>query len=210
MSDGTTSTTRHPDDRSAAVDRPRIAAAVREILLALGEDPEREGLRETPARVARMYDEVFAGLHADPAAHLGVTFAEEHREMIILRDIPFASFCEHHLLPFTGHAHIGYIPNGRIVGLSKLARVVEGYARRPQIQERLTSAIADALLRTLRPDGVAVLIEATHTCMTIRGVQKPGATMVTSAVRGGFRERAATRAEFFALVGHTARGGATS
>ena len=193
-----------------AVDGPRIAAAVREILLALGEDPERDGLRETPARVARMYDEVFAGLHADPAAQLNVTFAEEHREMIILRDIPFASFCEHHLLPFTGHAHIGYIPNGRIVGLSKLARVVEGYARRPQIQERLTSAIADALLRTLRPDGVAVLIEATHTCMTIRGVQKPGATMVTSAVRGGFRERAATRAEFFALVGHTARGGATS
>lgn len=189
MSDDTTSTTRPPDDRSAAVDRPRIAAAVREILLALGEDPERDGLRETPARVARMYDEVFAGLHADPAAQLNVTFAEEHREMIILRDIPFASFCEHHLLPFTGHAHIGYIPNGRIVGLSKLARVVEGYARRPQIQERLTSAIADALLRTLRPDGVAVLIEATHTCMTIRGVQKPGATMVTSAVRGGWTSR---------------------
>jgi GTP cyclohydrolase I len=210
MSDSTTSTTPHADDRSAAVDRPRIAAAVREILLALGEDPERDGLRDTPARVARMYDEVFVGLHADPAAHLDVMFAEEHREMIILRDIPFASFCEHHLLPFTGHAHIGYIPNGRIVGLSKLARVVEGYARRPQIQERLTSAIADALMRTLRPDGVAVLVEATHTCMTIRGVQKPGATMVTSAVRGGFRERATTRAEFFALVGHTARGGATS
>ncbi len=210
MSDDTTSTTRHPDDRSDAVDRPRIAAAVREILLALGEDPERDGLRDTPARVARMYDEVFAGLHTDPATQLNVTFAEEHREMIILRDIPFASFCEHHLLPFTGQAHIGYIPNGRIVGLSKLARVVEGYARRPQIQERLTSAIADALMRTLRPDGVAVLIEATHTCMTIRGVQKPGATMVTSAVRGGFRARPATRAEFFALVGHAARGGATS
>lgn len=196
--------------RHGAVDQPRIRAAVREILLALGEDPARDGLRETPARVARMYAEVFAGLRAEPAAHLQVTFAEEHREMIILRDIPFASFCEHHLLPFTGHAHIGYIPNGRIVGLSKLARVVEGYARRPQVQERLTSAIADALLHTLRPDGVAVLLEATHTCLTLRGVQKPGATMVTSAVRGGFRERPATRAEFFALVGHAGRGGGTA
>ncbi len=210
MSDDTTSITRPPGDRGDAVDRPRIAAAIREILLALEEDPERDGLRDTPARVARMYAEVFAGLHADPTAHLDVMFAEEHREMIILRDIPLASFCEHHLLPFTGHAHISYIPNGRIVGLSKLARVVEGYARRPQIQERLTSAIADALLHTLRPDGVAVLIEATHTCMMLCGVQKPGATMVTSAVRGSFRERAATRAEFFALIGHTARGGARS
>ena len=196
--------------RTGGVDRPRIEAAVREVLLAIGEDPDRDGLRDTPTRVARMYAEIFAGLRADPAAPLQVTFAEEHREMIILRDIPFASFCEHHLLPFTGHAHIGYIPNGRIVGLSKLARVVEGYARRPQVQERLTSAIADTLMATLRPDGVAVLIEATHTCMTIRGVQKPGATMVTSAVRGGFRERPATRAEFFALVGHAGRAGAAS
>ncbi len=201
-----------PGDAEAlaqAVDRPRIEAAVREILLALGEDPDRDGLRETPARVARMYAEVFAGLRADPAEPLRVTFAEEHREMIVLRDIPFASFCEHHLLPFTGHAHIGYIPNGRIVGLSKLARVVEGYARRPQVQERLTSAIADTLMDTLRPDGVAVLIEATHTCITIRGVQKPGATMVTSAVRGGFRRCPTTRAEFFALVGHAGRGSAS-
>jgi GTP cyclohydrolase I len=210
MSDDITSTMRHTDDPGNAVDRPRIAAAVREVLLALGEDPERDGLRDTPARVARMYAEVFAGLRADPAAHLGVTFDEPHREMIILRDIPFASFCEHHLLPFTGHAHIGYIPNGRIVGLSKLARLVEGYARRPQVQERLTSAIADALMDTLRPDGVAVLIAATHTCMTIRGVQKPGATMVTSAVRGGFRRRPATRAEFFALVGHAGRAGVSA
>ncbi len=199
-----------PGDAEAlaqVVDRPRIEAAVREILLALGEDPARDGLRDTPARVARMYAEVFAGLGTDPAAALRVTFEEEHREMIVLRDIPFASFCEHHLLPFTGHAHIGYIPDGRIVGLSKLARLVEGYARRPQVQERLTSAIADALMDTLRPDGVAVLIEATHTCMTIRGVQKPGATMVTSAVRGGFRRRPATRAEFFALVGRAGRDG---
>lgn len=193
-----------------AVDERRIAAAVREILLALGEDPDRDGLRDTPARVARMYAEVFAGLQTDPTRHLRVTFDESHREMIVLRDIPFASFCEHHLLPFTGHAHIGYIPNGRIVGLSKLARLVEGYARRPQVQERLTSTIADALMDTLRPDGVAVLLEATHTCMTIRGVQKPGATMVTSAVRGGFRRRAATRAEFFALVGQAGRAGNAS
>lgn len=188
------------------MDGPRIEAAVREILLAVGEDPDRDGLRDTPARVARMYAEVFAGLEGDPAAALSVSFPEDHREMVVLRDIPFASFCEHHLLPFTGHAHIGYIPNGRVVGLSKLARLVEGYARRPQVQERLTSAIADTLMNTLKPDGVAVLIEASHTCMTIRGVQKPGATMVTSAVRGGFRARPATRAEFFALIGHGGHG----
>ena len=208
MDDGDAGTSGDTTQRGR-VDRLRIAAAVREILLALGEDPEREGLRGTPARVARMYAEVFAGLRSDPTEALQVTFAEEHREMIILRDIPFASLCEHHLLPFIGHAHIGYIPNGRIVGLSKLARVVEGYARRPQVQERLTSVIADTLMDTLRPDGMAVLIEATHTCMTIRGVQKPGATMVTSAVRGGFDRRPATRAEFFALVGHAGRGSAS-
>jgi GTP cyclohydrolase I len=187
------------------MDLPRIEAAVREILLAIGEDPDRDGLRETPARVARMYAEVFAGLAVDPQAVPPVTFPEEHHEMVILRDIPFASFCEHHLLPFTGMAHIGYIPNGRIIGLSKLARLVETFARRPQVQERMTSAIADTLMETLQPDGVAVLIEASHTCMTIRGVQKPGATMVTSAVRGGFRNRSATRAEFFALIGHAER-----
>jgi GTP cyclohydrolase IA len=187
------------------MDLPRIEAAVREILLAIGEDPDREGLAATPARVARMYAEVFAGLEVDPHTVPIVTFPEDHREMVVLRDIPFASFCEHHLLPFTGMAHIGYIPNGRIIGLSKLARLVETFARRPQVQERMTSDIADTLMDTLRPDGVAVLIEATHTCMTIRGVQKPGATMVTSAVRGGFRSRPATRSEFFALVGHTER-----
>ena len=187
------------------MDLPRIEAAVREILLAIGEDPDRPGLADTPARVARMYAEVFAGLEHDPHEVLQVTFPEDHREMVVLRDIPFASFCEHHLLPFTGMAHVGYIPNGRVIGLSKLARLVEVFARRPQVQERLTSAIADTLMASLNPDGVAVLIEAAHTCMTIRGIQKPGATMVTSAVRGGFRRRPATRAEFFALVGHPGR-----
>lgn len=187
------------------MDLPRIEAAVREILLAIGEDPDRDGLRDTPGRVARMYAEVFAGLAVDPLASTPTTFPEDHREMVILRDIPFASFCEHHLLPFTGVAHVGYIPNGRIIGVSKLARLVETFARRPQVQERLTSAVADTLMQTLEPDGVAVLIEAAHTCMTIRGIHKPGATMVTSAVRGGFRSRPATRAEFFALVGHSGR-----
>jgi len=187
------------------MDLQRIEAAVREILIAVGENPDRDGLMDTPTRVARMYAEVFAGLETDPADVLTVTFAEDHREMVILRDIPFASFCEHHLLPFTGLAHVGYIPNGQIIGVSKLARLVETFARRPQVQERMTSAIADTLMDTLQPDGVAVLIEATHTCMTIRGIQKPGSTMVTSAVRGGFRSRPATRAEFFALIGNAGR-----
>ena len=181
-------------------DLPRIEAAVREILIAIGEDPDREGLVRTPARVAAAYAELFAVLRDDPRRHLAVTFDEGHKEMVILRDIPFASSCEHHLLPFTGHAHVGYIPQGRVVGLSKLARLVEGYARRPQVQERLTSEIADALMEEVQPDGCGVVIEATHTCMTIRGIQKPGATMVTSAVRGGFRRRPETRAEFFAIV----------
>ena len=185
---------------AAGFDLPRIEAAVREILLAIGEDPDREGLVRTPSRVAAAYAELFAGLLDDPRRHLGVTFDEGHKEMVVLRDIPFASSCEHHLLPFTGHAHVGYIPQGRVVGLSKLARLVEGYARRPQVQERLTSEIADALMEEVRPDGCGVVIEAVHTCMTIRGIQKPGATMITSAVRGGFRRRPETRAEFFAIV----------
>lgn len=187
------------------VDTIRIQAAVREILLAVGEDPEREGLLRTPERVAAAYVELFAGLQDDPRRHLRVTFDEQHREMVVLRDIPFASLCEHHLLPFTGHVHIGYVPQGRVVGLSKLARLVEGYARRPQVQERLTSAIANVLMEELEPDGCGVVIEATHTCMTMRGIQKPGATMVTSAVRGGFQRRGETRAEFFSIVRH--RGG---
>lgn len=185
---------------AADVDTARIGAAVREILLAVGEDPDREGLVRTPARVANAYAELFAGLREDPRRHLDVTFDEHHHEMVVLRDIPFASVCEHHLLPFTGRAHIGYIPQGRVVGLSKLARLVEGYARRPQVQERLTSEIADAIMETLRPDGCGVVIEAVHTCMTLRGVRKPGATMVTSAMRDGFRRRPETRAEFFAIV----------
>jgi GTP cyclohydrolase IA len=190
---------------AAPFDLPRIERAVREILLALGEDPDREGLRRTPARVAAAYAELFAGLREDPRAHLATSFDEGHKELVVLRDIPFASLCEHHLLPFTGVAHVGYIPQGRVVGLSKLARLVEGYARRPQVQERLTGEIADALMDELAADGCGVVIEAVHTCMTIRGVRKPGATMVTSAVRGGFRRRPETRAEFFAIVGVGAR-----
>ena len=182
------------------IDKPRIEAAAREILLAIGEDPDREGLQRTPRRIADAYAELFAGLFEDPREHLKATFDEGHKEMVVLREIPFASLCEHHLLPFTGVAHVGYIPRGRIVGLSKLARLVEGYARRPQVQERLTSEIADALMDVLQPDGCGVIIDAVHTCMTIRGVEKPGASMVTSAMRGGFRTRPETRAEFMAIV----------
>lgn len=187
---------------AAGVDLDRISVAVREILLAVGEDPDREGLARTPERVAKSYAELFSGLREDPRRHLDVTFDEHHHEMVVLRDIPFASVCEHHLLPFTGHAHIGYIPKGRVVGLSKLARLVEGFARRPQVQERLTSEIADAIMETLRPDGCGVVIEAVHTCMTLRGVKKPGATMVTSAMRDGFRRRPETRAEFLSFIGN--------
>jgi GTP cyclohydrolase I len=190
---------------ATGIDLPRIERAVREILVAVGEDPDREGLVRTPERVARAYAELFSGLREDPRRHLAVTFDERHHELVLLRDIPFASVCEHHLLPFTGRAHVGYIPQGRVVGLSKLARLVEGYARRPQVQERLTSEIADAIMETLRPDGCGVVIEAVHTCMTLRGVGKPGATMVTSALRGGFRRRPETRAEFLAFVRHGSR-----
>jgi GTP cyclohydrolase I len=190
--------------RNGRVDGPdsdRIERAVRELLLAVGEDPEREGLRDTPARIARMYAEIFSGLWEDPAGHLAVGFAAGHDEMVILRDIPFYSTCEHHLVPFHGTAHVGYIPNGRVVGLSKLARVVETFARRPQLQEQLTSQIADVIMDVLDPDGVAVVIEAEHLCVTMRGVKKPGAKMVTSAVRGSFKRSAVTRAEFLSLVG---------
>jgi GTP cyclohydrolase I len=182
------------------IDLARIEQAVREILIAIGEDPDREGLARTPARVAAAYAELFAGLREDPRRHLRVTFDEGHQEMVVLRDIPFASMCEHHLLPFTGFAHVGYIPKGRVVGLSKLARLVEGYARRPQVQERMTSEIADAIMEELAPQGCGVVIEATHTCMTIRGIQKPGATMITSAMRGGFKRRPETRAEFLEII----------
>ncbi len=182
------------------VDQERAARAVREILEAIGEDPAREGLVETPRRIAEMYEELFAGLHQDPREVLTTGFQESHREMVILKNIPFYSLCEHHFLPFHGRAHVGYVPEGRIVGASKIARAVDILARRPQLQERLTGQIADAIMEGLSPDGVAVVIEAEHLCMTMRGVQKPGTTLVTSAIRGGFRRRAVTRAEFLALV----------
>ncbi len=199
---GTRAANVSPDGERPAsgADGARIERAVREILEAIGEDPTREGLRETPARIARMYAEIFAGINQDPADHLAVTFAEGHDEMVILRDIPFYSTCEHHLVPFHGQAHVGYVPKGRVVGLSKIARVVETLARRPQLQERLTCQVADVLMDTLEPDGVAVVVEAEHLCMTSRGVKKPGAKMVTSAVRGSFRRSAITRGEFLSLV----------
>jgi GTP cyclohydrolase I len=182
------------------VDRDKIQAAVRMILEAVGEDPEREGLQGTPRRVADLYEEVFAGLTIDPSGYLAVGFEESHKEMVVLRDIPFTSMCEHHLLPFVGKAHVGYIPAGRIVGLSKLARVVEGFARRPQLQERLTSQIADTIVDGIKPVGVGVVIEAQHYCMIMRGVKKPGSTMVTSAMRGLFRNNPPTRAEFLEFI----------
>jgi len=187
-------------ETAAAVDQERIARAVREILEAISEDPAREGLVETPRRIAEMYEELFAGLHQDPRDVLSTGFQESHREMVILKNIPFYSLCEHHFLPFHGRAHVGYVPEGRIAGASKIARAVDILARRPQLQERLTGQIADAIMEGLSPDGVAVVIEAEHLCMTMRGVQKPGTTLVTSAIRGGFRRRAVTRAEFLALV----------
>ncbi len=185
------------------VDQERIARAVKEILLAIGEDPERDGLLRTPERVARMYTEVFAGLHDDPRRHLTVTFEAEHDEMVMVRDIPMYSLCEHHLVPFHGRAHVAYIPgpDGRISGLSKLARLVEGYATRPQVQERLTTQIADALMEVLKPDGAFVVIEAEHLCMSMRGVRKPGSLTVTSAVRGLFKDNPATRAEAMSFIG---------
>ncbi len=182
------------------IDLARIQRAVREIIEAIGEDPEREGLRDTPRRIANMYAEIFSGINCDPASVLQVTFEEDHQEMVILRDIPFYSMCEHHFLPFHGVAHVGYIPRGRILGISKIARVVELLARRPQLQERLTGQIADALMQSVEPQGVAVVIEAEHLCMTMRGIKKPGSTVVTSANRGIFREKPVTRDEFLSLI----------
>jgi GTP cyclohydrolase I len=179
-----------------------VEKAVREILEAIGEDPDREGLQRTPERVASMYEEIFAGLRQSPREHLSVTFAADHDEMIMVKDIPFYSVCEHHLIPFVGKAHVAYIPSeaGRITGLSKLVRLVEVFARRPQVQERLTSQVADELVESLEPRGVLVVIEAEHLCMSMRGVQKPGTTTVTSAVRGLFRENQATRAEALQFI----------
>ncbi|MBI2724248.1 MAG: GTP cyclohydrolase I FolE [Chloroflexi bacterium] len=184
----------------ATIDQSRIERAIEEVIAAIGEDPAREGLLDTPARVARMYAELFAGLAIDPRVYLETTFTAPSDEMVILRDIPFYSVCEHHFMPFHGTAAVGYIPDGRVVGVSKLARLVEGYARRPQLQERLTGQVADALMDELQPDGVAVVIEAEHLCMTQRGVKKPGSKMITSATRGTFRQNEVTRAEFLSLV----------
>jgi GTP cyclohydrolase I len=188
-------------DGLRSVDRARAEQAVKELLAAVGEDPDREGLLGTPRRVAHLYAEVLAGNEVDPARHLAVTFAEDHHEMVVVKDIPFESLCEHHLMPFHGKAHVAYVPNGRIVGLSKVARVVEEYARRLQVQERLTSQVADLIMDTLKPQGVGVVLQATHTCMSMRGIRKPGALMVTSAVRGTFKTCAETRAEFMTILG---------
>jgi len=185
---------------TAGIDQDRIADAVREIIDAIGEDASREGLARTPERVAQMYAELFSGLFEDPLAVLATGFEESHKEMVVLKNIPFYSLCEHHFLPFHGQAHVGYVPEGRIVGVSKIARAVDILAHRPQMQERLTSQIADTLMQGLSPDGAAVVIEAEHLCLTMRGAQKPGTVMITSAIRGGFRRRGVTRAEFMALV----------
>ena len=187
-------------DGAQAVDLPRLERAVREILIAIGEDPDRASLRETPARVGRMYAELFSGLHVNPARHLHRVFEERYDELVLVRDIPFDSMCEHHLLPFTGRAHVGYLPNGRVAGLSKLARVVEEISRRPQVQERMTHQIADLMYGELEAKGVVVVLEATHTCMTIRGIRKPGSLTITSAVRGLFKDNPSSRAEAMALI----------
>lgn len=196
-----------PDTRSElarvrAFDQPRVEAAVRELLYAIGEDPDRDGLRDTPARVARAYREIFSGLYTEPDAVLNTMFDEEHDELVIVKGIPLYSTCEHHLVSFHGVAHVGYIPgeDGRVTGLSKIARLVDLYAKRPQVQERLTSQVADALVNRLGPRGVIVVVEAEHLCMAMRGVRKPGATTTTSAVRGQFKTDAASRAEALDLI----------
>jgi GTP cyclohydrolase I len=194
--------TRAPLDRVRAFDQPRAEAAVRELLYAIGEDPDRDGLRDTPARVARAYREIFSGLYTDPDAVLNTMFDERHDELVIVKEIPLYSTCEHHLVSFHGVAHVGYIPgeDGRVTGLSKIARLVDLYAKRPQVQERLTSQIADALVNRLDPRGVIVVVEAEHLCMAMRGVRKPGASTTTSAVRGQFKTDAASRAEALDLI----------
>ena len=188
------------DPSSTCIDTKRIERAIREILIAVGEDPDREGLLETPGRVARMYAEMFSGLHEDPRQHLKKFFSEKYDEVVLVRDISFNSMCEHHLLPFMGRAHIGYIPDGRVAGLSKLARVVESVSRRPQVQERMTEQIALLLLKQLNAKGVAVVVEASHSCMTIRGVRQPGSLCVTSAMKGLFRSNLSSRSEVMQLI----------
>jgi len=198
-------TVQSKSDQKFNVDRERIERAVREILIAVGEDPDREGLLETPARVARMYSEVFSGLHTDPRIHLKRVFTENYDEIVLVRDIEFHSMCEHHLLPFSGRAHVGYLPNGKVVGLSKLARVVDEVARRPQVQERMTETIANMIEQDLGARGVAVMIESTHSCMTMRGIRKAGASCTTSAMRGVFRENLSSRAEILGLIMNQSR-----
>lgn len=195
-------TTAQQTARRPGFDQARAEAAVRELLIAAGEDVDRDGLKDTPARVARAFAEQFSGLYTDPDEVLATVFAENHSEMVLIRDIPMYSTCEHHLVPFFGHAHVGYIPgrDGMVTGLSKLARVVEGYSKRPQVQERLTTQIAEALVRRLNPAGVIVVIEAEHLCMAMRGIRKPGAVTTTSAVRGVFQSQASTRAEAMSLI----------
>jgi GTP cyclohydrolase IA len=189
-----------PVAHSSKVDLPRIERAMREILAAVGEDPDREGLLETPARVARMYAELFSGLREDPREHLKKFFTEKYDEIVLIRDISFNSVCEHHLMPFIGVAHVAYIPNGRVIGLSKLARVVEVVSKRPQVQERMTEDIANLLVEELDAKGVAVVIEASHSCMTIRGIRKPGSMCVTSAMKGTFRANLSSRSEVMTLI----------
>jgi GTP cyclohydrolase IA len=184
------------------IDEARIEKAVREILSAVGEDLNRDGLKDTPARVARMYGELLAGMHDDPNTHISRVFNENYDEIVLLRDIPFYSMCEHHLMPFIGSAHVAYLPSGKILGVSKLARIVDCFARRLQTQERLTYQIADCLMSNLKPLGVAVVLEASHSCMTIRGIKKPGSVMVTSAVRGLFRKDPRSRNEIMSLIHH--------
>jgi GTP cyclohydrolase I len=184
------------------VDHQRLERAVREILLAVGEDPDREGLQETPARVARMYAELFSGLHADPRELLAKKFTQKYDEMVLVKDIGFESMCEHHLLPFTGRAHVAYLPEGKIVGLSKIPRVLEVLSRRPQLQERITEELADLLMEDLGARGVGVVLEASHSCMTLRGVRKASSLCITSAMRGAFQTNASTRSEFMALIRH--------
>lgn len=188
------------------MDSRKIENAVREILVAIGEDPEREGLQKTPARVARMYAEILGGMREDPMQHLSAVFDEKHNEIVLVKDIPFESTCEHHMMPFHGQAHVAYIPRGKILGISKIARIVETYARRLQVQERLTSQVADLLFEGLDAAGVAVVLEASHTCMTMRGVRKPGAAVVTSALRGVILKNQSTRDEVLSLIrGHRSR-----
>jgi GTP cyclohydrolase I len=189
-----------PDQNKNTVDLTRIEKAVCEILLAVGEDPNREGLRDTPSRVSRMYAELLEGVSHDPAEHLETIFHEKYDEIVLLRDIPFYSICEHHLMPFIGKAHVAYLPDGQVVGVSKLARIVDSFARRLQLQERLTDQIADFLMRNLKPKGVSVVLEASHSCMTIRGIKKAGAVMVTSALRGIFKSDPRSRSEVLTLM----------